>query len=59
MAFTRQHYERIGHILAKNNARHNMIESFAVMFEEDNPLFKKDKFIDFVADKKKELKEVV
>ena len=46
--FTKQHYMKVGDILAKHKASLDLIRDFADMFEIDNNLFDREKFIDYI-----------
>jgi hypothetical protein len=46
--FSRQHYKAIGYLLAKHQARQELIEDFMHFFKEDNPRFDRDRFQEFI-----------
>jgi len=46
--YSKKHYYDIGGMLKKKKASPEMVEGFADLFEEDNPRFKRKKFMDFV-----------
>ena len=45
MTMTRKHFEAIAHVLDANHADHALVEDFADMCAESNPLFDRERFI--------------